>query len=42
MPLIDTHGQIDDEIKNYAGADGYGADAMTDVNLSNNFQSAAP
>lgn len=27
-------GQIDDEIKNYSGADAYGADAMAAVNLS--------
>jgi len=27
-------GQIDDEIKTYAGADAYGADAMAAVNLT--------
>ena len=30
-------GQIDDEIKKYAGADAYGADAMAAVNLSKNW-----
>ena len=30
-------GQIDDEIKNYSGADAYGADAMAAVNLSKNW-----
>jgi methanogenic corrinoid protein MtbC1 len=30
-------GQIDDEIKNYAGADAYGSDAMAAVNLSKNW-----
>jgi len=30
-------GQIDDEIKKYAGADAYGSDAMAAVNLSKNW-----
>jgi methylmalonyl-CoA mutase cobalamin-binding domain/chain len=30
-------GQIDEEIKNYAGADAYGVDAMAAVNLSKNW-----
>ncbi len=30
-------GQIDDEIKNYAGADAYGVDAMAAVHLSQNW-----
>ncbi|MBN1830486.1 MAG: cobalamin-dependent protein [Deltaproteobacteria bacterium] len=30
-------GQIDEEIKNYAGADAYGSDAMAAVNLSKNW-----
>ena len=33
-------GQIDDEIKKYAGADAYGEDAMAAVNLSKNWTGA--